>query len=326
MPEDVVQNPHDRFFRKAFGKRERAHALLESVLPPEVSRCMDWTSLRLEPGSYLDEQLRERISDLLYTVKADGTDLHVYCLIEHQSTPDRWMPLRTLSYQVRIWEEFRRKHPLARQLPAIIPVVLYQGEAAWTDPMDLAQLVAVPGESRDAFEQWIPKASFIFLPLQQTDLDKVVADLSVRLILRFMREIVITPTTERIRNCFEVIPKLCECENDAAFIRTCLTYLFDQSGEVDTAFFKQQIEITPFGKLKEDIMTLAEQFIEEGRQEAFRQSIAEVLEARFGALPDDLPAALSSVEALPQLHALLRIAACCPDLDSFRASLQPPNL
>jgi hypothetical protein len=45
------------------------------------------------------------------------------------------------------------------------------------------------------------------------------------------------------------------------------------------------------------------------------------LDARFGAVPEQVSAALKKVEDVRQLDVLARWAAICPDLDAFRARL-----
>jgi len=34
---------------------------------------------------------------------------------------------RVLRYVTRIWDQYEREHPKARRLPAVIPLVVYQG-------------------------------------------------------------------------------------------------------------------------------------------------------------------------------------------------------
>ncbi|WP_135554378.1 Rpn family recombination-promoting nuclease/putative transposase [Paenibacillus cymbidii] len=64
-------------------------------------------------------------------------DIIFYLLMEFQSTVDMEMPYRLLLYQVEIWRYYLRNreekgpgHSFA--LPAIVPIVLYNGERPWT--------------------------------------------------------------------------------------------------------------------------------------------------------------------------------------------------
>jgi predicted transposase/invertase (TIGR01784 family) len=77
---------------------------------------------------YVDEVLRERFSDLLFSVKIDGREAFVYVLLEHQSTVDDSMGFRLLRYEVRIWERWQADHPGVVKLPVIVSVVLHHSE------------------------------------------------------------------------------------------------------------------------------------------------------------------------------------------------------
>jgi predicted transposase/invertase (TIGR01784 family) len=90
-----------------------------------------WSTLRLENGHYVDGELANSYSDLVYCAKLDGREALVYVLFEHQSTGDPRMPFRLLRYEVRIWDRWLDDQKGATTLPAIIPVVLCHAEGGW---------------------------------------------------------------------------------------------------------------------------------------------------------------------------------------------------
>jgi predicted transposase/invertase (TIGR01784 family) len=137
----VTDNPHDALFKATFSQPEHAAGELRTVLPDAMVQQVDWDTLQVEPGSFVDENLTDRHSDLLYSVQVAGRKAFVYVLLEHQSTPDPWMPWRMLTYVVRVWERHRREHPTETTLPAVIPVVLFHGQRPWTGPTGLLELV-----------------------------------------------------------------------------------------------------------------------------------------------------------------------------------------
>jgi hypothetical protein len=70
-----------------FGRPKRAEAELRAVLPAQVVSAVDWSSLRLEPGSVVDPELRETESDLLFTARLrTGRPLLLYVLPETAET------------------------------------------------------------------------------------------------------------------------------------------------------------------------------------------------------------------------------------------------
>ncbi len=143
MADHSHDHPHDHLVRAVFGRPEHAAAELRFVLPSALSERLDLSTLTLVSGSFVDEELRDRETDLLFTASRRDRrgDALVYLLLEHQSSFDPWMPLRLLEYQLRIWGRWRRDHPGARLLPLIVPVVLYHGDRAWPGSTRFADLV-----------------------------------------------------------------------------------------------------------------------------------------------------------------------------------------
>ncbi|MFE8604294.1 Rpn family recombination-promoting nuclease/putative transposase [Archangium violaceum] len=155
-----MSGPHDLFARYTFGHPERAAAELRAVLPAHVVSEVDWSSLRREPVSVVDPELRETESDLLFTARLHtGQSLLLYVLLEHQSSVDPWMALRMLRYVVRQVERWRQEHPESALLPVIIPLVMYHGpDGAWTAPRRVEDLFALPGEQWRAL---IPRFEYL---------------------------------------------------------------------------------------------------------------------------------------------------------------------
>jgi hypothetical protein len=73
-------------FRRIFGVPENAASQLRAVLPPGLAGRLDLTRLTRVPAGFVDEALKWRYSDLLFTVPLDGRDAFVYLLVEHQSS------------------------------------------------------------------------------------------------------------------------------------------------------------------------------------------------------------------------------------------------
>ncbi|MSR48243.1 MAG: hypothetical protein EXS13_14490 [Planctomycetes bacterium] len=145
-------NPHDALFRGIFGQPEHAAAELREVLPPAIAAELDLVTLAPLPATFIDAALAERHADLLFEVaRRGGGSALVLVLVEHQSGRDSWMLLRLLGYQVRIWEQWRRLHPEASQLPAIVPIVVHHGAREWSVPRSFEELFALTAAERDAF-------------------------------------------------------------------------------------------------------------------------------------------------------------------------------
>lgn len=151
MADDTPQFPHDRLVKWIFSRPEAAAIQLRQALPPSLSSRIDWDSLVRRSDTLIDPQLGARYSDLLYEAKLgdDAQPALLYVLIEHQSTPDRFMAWRLLRYMVRIWERFiREHHGSVERLPLIVPVVLSQAATGWNKPRCLSALLDIPDDLR----------------------------------------------------------------------------------------------------------------------------------------------------------------------------------
>ena len=74
LPCDLMgsRTPHDALFHFTFSRKENAIGELRAVLPPQLVARIDWTTLELSDGHYVDEELSKRQSDFLYSVKVGG--------------------------------------------------------------------------------------------------------------------------------------------------------------------------------------------------------------------------------------------------------------
>ncbi len=89
MANDIHQ-PHAKLFRTVFSDATEAASFLRASLPETRSRELDWPTLSLLDGSFIDEALRESESDLLYQIEhvSSQQPVRMYILFEHQSSPD----------------------------------------------------------------------------------------------------------------------------------------------------------------------------------------------------------------------------------------------
>lgn len=181
---DALHQPHDKLFRAVFSDTAEAASLLQAAVPATIRDQLDWPTLTLLTGTFLDDDLRESESDLLYQIEHSGTQERVwlYALFEHQSSPDKWMRFRLMKYCCRIWDASFREAPEQSQLPPVLPVVFYQGVQGWTHSTELADLFP---ESMRSWP-WVPR--FAHMLLDQTGLgpEEVVGGLKGRIVQLLM--------------------------------------------------------------------------------------------------------------------------------------------
>ncbi|PXV98900.1 putative transposase/invertase (TIGR01784 family) [Pantoea ananatis] len=119
--------PHDATFRQFLTQPEIARDFMDLHLPAELRAVCDLSTLKLESGSFVEDDLRQYFSDVLYSLKtAQGDDGYVHVLIEHQSSPDKHMAFRLLRYAVAAMQ--RHLEAGHKKLPLVIPVLFYTGK------------------------------------------------------------------------------------------------------------------------------------------------------------------------------------------------------
>jgi hypothetical protein len=79
----VSSQPHDTIFKAAFEHPVHAAGLFRDLLPNSLTDALDWDTLALEPGSFVDPSLIKSHSDLLFSAQLDGQKLLLYVLLEH---------------------------------------------------------------------------------------------------------------------------------------------------------------------------------------------------------------------------------------------------
>jgi predicted transposase YdaD len=113
MPRQIA-NVHDAFFKQVLADPELAGQFLREQLPPEVADLLGPESPEPLPASFVDEQLREHHSDLLFRVHLKaGSEAFAYLLLEHKSSPDEGARLQLLRYVVRVLTNWYEQGPVA---------------------------------------------------------------------------------------------------------------------------------------------------------------------------------------------------------------------
>lgn len=138
---NVTPTPHDLAFKQFLTHPETARDFMRLHLPAEFQAVCDFTTLKLESGSFVEEHLRPYFSDVLYSLRTRSGDAWIHVLIEHQSTPDKHMAFRLLRYAVAAMQ--RHLDAGHKKLPLVIPVLFYTGRRSpypwstrWLDDFD----------------------------------------------------------------------------------------------------------------------------------------------------------------------------------------------
>lgn len=111
--------------------------LLKSFVKEGWVNQIDESNIMNVDKSYIADDFKTKESDLVYKVSFKDSEVIFYVLIELQSSVDFKMPYRLLSYMMGIWNDIVKDAGSSSRkkdfkLPAIIPIVLYNGISNWT--------------------------------------------------------------------------------------------------------------------------------------------------------------------------------------------------
>lgn len=116
---------HDAVFKTFMCHPDTARDFLEFHLPASLRQLCDLDSLKLESGSFIEENLRAYYSDVLWSLKTAEGEGFIYVVIEHQSSPDAHMAFRLMRYAMGAMQ--RHLDAGHKKLPLVIPMLFYHG-------------------------------------------------------------------------------------------------------------------------------------------------------------------------------------------------------
>ena len=177
VTEDNAQNAgeqkqkHDEAYKDVLSDSESfIHFLKKYIAKPWTANISPDDVERVNK-SFITEEYRPINSDLIYKLKINGSDVYFYVLIELQSEVDFTMPFRLLQYMVALLREiFNNTDKDVRErkdfrLPAIVPIVLYNGKDNWTAVMTFREYTGDYG----IFGDNIIDFRYLLLDVDKTD-------------------------------------------------------------------------------------------------------------------------------------------------------------
>ena len=135
---------YDGTFRSVFSDPRSVRDLICAYVDSELGRLLDWSTLKLVATRHASEGFKQSESDMICEVEVlGGGGQVVYLMIEFQSTPDWTMVLRMWNYLGQFCASLAKLDGVKqrRQLPAVLPIVVYNGERAWKAEREMGALV-----------------------------------------------------------------------------------------------------------------------------------------------------------------------------------------
>ena len=296
--------PHDALFAAVMADPTHAVPQIRSMLPATVLEHLDLTDTTRVDARFVDDQLDRRQSDLLFEARLAGAPALIYLLFEHQSSPSGDMGLRLLRYVLRIWERWQREHPGEPGLPVVLPLVLYHGPATWTVPRRLQDVWFGSPSARAALAPYCPDFEYLLRDLSTTHDEELRGTALARMMLLLFKHIRDHDLVERLARWQNTYAEVYE-SSGLRGLRLVLQYVLEAAGSVEEGQLVEVLTQAGPDAVREEIMTLAEQWRQEGlqrgRQEGAlftqREVLLRLLTLRFGALPPWVDEVVASADA-----------------------------
>ncbi|EBJ8359511.1 Rpn family recombination-promoting nuclease/putative transposase [Salmonella enterica] len=282
--------PHDAAFRSFLANPDVARDFMELHLPAELRALCDLSTLHLESGTFVEDDLRQYASDILWSMKTtSGDDGYIHLLIEHQSGYDKNIAFRQMRYAVAAMQ--RHLEAGHDKLPLVIPLQFYHGERSpyphstnWLDCFSNPEIACK-----------IYTNPFPLVDVTVLDDDEIVNHRRMAALTLLMKHI-------RQRDMMELLDRLSlvMVEVSDEQVRVLIHYMMNASESLSREFM--QALATRLPQHEEKIMTLAETLKQEGRLEE-RQAIAYQLQ-KMGMTPEQIKRAtgLSDAELKKIIH------------------------
>ncbi len=252
---------HDALFKQFLTHKETAQDFLAIHLPAHLRALCALETLKLESGSFVDEDLRASYSDVLYSVQMCDRAGYIYALIEHQSSPDKHMAFRLMRYSVAAMQ--RHLDAGNRSLPLVIPILFYHGSVSpypwslcWLDEFDN------PALAGQLYNAPFPLVDVTVIPDEQIMKHKRIALLE--LLQKHIRQRDLTLMLDKL------VTTLLPGYTTRQQFNAAIHYLISTGNTpAPAAFLRQLAQRTP--QHKDTLMTIAEHLEELGRRKGFRQ-------------------------------------------------------
>jgi predicted transposase/invertase (TIGR01784 family) len=285
---EFLPTPHNNFFHFALSHLPSARSLIETQFDPHILRELNLETLRHETVNFVDTDLREKFSDLLFSVdlvrpqSTNSKSAYVYLLFEHKSQTDPLTAFQLLSYILRIGERRLRE---GLDLCPVYPLVIYHGESAWTAARSFKELLKVPS----ALLEYQVDFCFALLDLSQLTDEEIRGEPILRStlgLLKYSRSVQLREKLQAILESF-ALAALREHLGPVQleqWLKAIGNYIMAVNKGMDNQYYKQTLASvfpTQFepGSLADRLLI---QGREEGRQEGILAGKIQVLQELLG--------------------------------------------
>lgn len=321
----ITSVSHDSLFKFAFSDPEAVTALVFPSLPSALVKRCDWSQLRPALTENLDDELRKSHCDAVFTAPISGLGsgasspdtLMLHLHMEHQSTSDPSMVLRSLSYCATLLlthhrvsgRKWSRPRP-----PLVVPVVVSHAPGGWKAALSLDELYELDEELEAQVRPIRTQHRYLLIDLAKLDDDGLrerATDAFRHLVLFALREGRNAQVLQKLRALAGVIETLAQSPNAGYHFWLLTCYLSSVSSDPNVTPQAVNDKLSGAGPASRAVAgsnfekfmnELLDEGREAGRAEGLREGLLIAVGERFGVVTAEQKKRIDSA-GLEQLQA-----------------------
>lgn len=298
-------NPHDQFFKEIISQPGARRDFLRFYLPEKIVRLIEPDTAERVEDSFVDEELKEHLSDLLFRVKLKNKgEAFIYVLLEHKSSSDKWVALQLFRYLARIWEKAQREG--RKKLPLVFPVVFYHGKAKWRVSQKFSGLLDF-GAGLNELREYLPEFGYHLCDLSQFVDDELKGEAELQAAMRLLKYIFRAELHEQMEKAFRLLmlessPEATMSERVIVLINYVLQSgkaTYQQVGRVLRRINEEKgakiMDATLRKSLNKGIKQGLEQGLRQGSQQAALRITLRLIQKRLGGIESRMKTQVSAL-------------------------------
>ena len=213
---------HDKFFKETFSRLEVAQSFIEELFPQELKEKLNLADLKRIPDSFIDDELEEYFSDIIYQTHLAKQGTLVTLLFEHKSYTVPFPHIQLLQYIINIWkQEIKEKKKV---LSLVIPIVIHHGDTTWEYKSMKSYFVDLPSD----LHKFIPDFDYLLFSLSDIGDDRLA---SFKNVILSMSAMLLKHSHDKNDDFLKLTPfwleklKALDAEQQMDFIRSVFVYI-----------------------------------------------------------------------------------------------------
>jgi Putative transposase, YhgA-like len=220
---------HDSAYKNLFSHPRAVQDLLRGFVHEDWVALLDFDSLEKVNGTYVTDELRDRESDIVWRIRRHKGHTHepqawlyVYLLLEFQSTVDTYMAVRVLAYIALLYQDLIKSKQLqGGKLPAVFPLVLYNGQRPWSAARSVEELIE---DGPEGLAVYRPRLRYFLLDEGRVPESELRGDNTVSSIVRLER----CHDMESVEQLIGPLAKILQGPDNAEFMRAMTLWVNEQ--------------------------------------------------------------------------------------------------